>query len=1210
MYLKEIYLENFKSFGRKIRIPLLKGFTAVTGPNGSGKSNIADAILFVLGPKSSKMIRAGKLTDLIFNGGNKKKPAKYCKVSLIFNNESKIIPIDTDEVRLTRLVKISQTNAENYYSYFYVNGKPSSLAEFDNLLAHARISADGYNLVQQGDINRIIQMTNLERRRILDDIAGITKFDHDINKADDKREEVETNIERIQILLEEIKTNLKQLKHDRDSAMKYKQLRDELFLAKAQLAYKRKAAVELEIAGINDQIQKYERDRVEFNNKLEDYQQKLVETENKLEEMDNKLADMGGSEAEKIKNKINDLKLTQYRATDTIDTAREDIRVAKEERSRLQSELKTVKKELKEFEEQQKELSDNLAAAEDDVEKTKSGLKKAEGIRSKSSKDIMGIQREIVKLSQQIEKKHDSIRNTTLEVDRERGKLERMNALVKENQEEVNRIKFEVEDVTWRIKEADKKNNDSENYLNELTSNYQKKKAQERKLAKQAQELEDATNRLNREFTKLKAQKDAAESVQKSYSNAVERVLEARDRGLLQGVHGTIAELAEVDDEFEKALTVAAGARMQSIVVDDDESGAKAIEFIKNEKLGRATFLPLNKMITGRPRAKALMCERNSKSIGFAIDLVKFEEKYRAAFWYVFGDTVIVEDLTTARKLMGGVRLVSKDGEIIEPSGAMIGGNIKAFNLKFGAPSESDFKNISELLRKSIEESERVSKELHTIRDELIELEEQIRTANMGTSSSSIQNEDLKNKKDELTKLHKELTKEFDAQLKELETQQKTIAELEAVLTKANDELNELEQAREEKRQVITKATPQKLAEEIDTLNEKHNTLRDTCRDLESELKTISTQIEMFSDRKAEVKEKLEAIELRTKENEDKINESKKVREDLNDELNTLLKVEAAMDEEMLGMKEKRDKVLESKHKLENTLDNTNTKIMSFGDLILTAKTKLQTVMDTVAEIEAELQNYEDVAVKEPLPPVDDLNKKIRDFELSMTRLEPVNMKAIDDYDIQADRKTKLEDEVKQLLDQQKNLLTIVENLKKKKKDRLVIVFDGVNTNFQEIYHELSAGGSAELYIENEEDPFEGGLIIKARPNNKKVLRLEALSGGEKSLTALALIFAIQHYQPSPFYLLDEVDMFLDAINAENVANMVKNNSSTAQFIMISLRKVTLKKAHHVYGITMQNNGITDIIGKINLNEFREDGDIPKVPPEKIEDVDRGGMFG
>jgi len=540
----------------------------------------------------------------------------------------------------------------------------------------------------------------------------------------------------------------------------------------------------------------------------------------------------------------------------------------------------------------------------------------------------------------------------------------------------------------------------------------------------------------------------------------------------------------------------------------------------------------------------------------------------------------------------------------------MVGGNIGNINLRFGAPSESDLNKISEQLRKAIEESDLVSKELHTIRDELTELEERIRDANMSTGTSNIQVEDLKTKKNELSKKQKELFEEFNKQVTELEQLQKNLTEIEETLKTENNALAELEENREEKRKLISKATPQELADKIETLNKKHNELINKCRDLEGELKTISTQIEMYSARKNEVKEKTDSIENRIIDDNRKIEESKTLREKLNDDLNTLLKVEAAMDKELQDLNKTRDQMLGTKHKLENIIENTNTKLESFGDLILTAKTKLRSVEDTIAEYEMELQNYAEITIEPPLPPVDELKSKIQKFEIAMAKLEPVNMKAIDEYDIQAERKIKLEDEFKRLEDQQKNLITIVENLKKKKKDGLLKVFTSVNENFQCIYHEMSGGGAAELYLENDEDPFEGGLIIKARPNNKKILRLEALSGGEKSLTALALIFAIQHYQPSPFYLLDEVDMFLDAINAENVANMVKNNSKTAQFIMISLRKVTLKKANHVYGVTIQNNGITDIVGNINLTELSEEPDIPAAQQGEIKDVDRGGMYG
>ncbi|HSA35675.1 MAG TPA: AAA family ATPase, partial [Methanomassiliicoccales archaeon] len=259
MYLKQIEVENFKSFGKKLTIPMLSGFTAVTGPNGSGKSNISDAILFVLGPKSSKAIRAGKLTDLIFNGGNAKSPANHTRVSLVFDNADRTIPLDEDIVKLTRYVKLSDSG-EGYNSYFYVNDRKSTLSEFDYLLASARISADGYNLVQQGDVTRIVEMSTLERRRVLDEISGIAKFDEEIVKAEVEKASAQDNIDRIAIILGELDKQIRQLEQERGAALKYLEMRDRLALAKARMAYKRKEGTEAEIKGIGEQIASYSKD--------------------------------------------------------------------------------------------------------------------------------------------------------------------------------------------------------------------------------------------------------------------------------------------------------------------------------------------------------------------------------------------------------------------------------------------------------------------------------------------------------------------------------------------------------------------------------------------------------------------------------------------------------------------------------------------------------------------------------------------------------------------------------------------------------------------------------------------------------------------------------------------------------------------------------------------------------------------------------------
>ncbi|MCK4902960.1 MAG: AAA family ATPase, partial [Thermoplasmatales archaeon] len=299
MYLKEVRMENFKSFGKKLTVPFFPGFTAITGPNGSGKSNIADAILFVLGPKSSKVMRAGRLTDLIFNGGKKhKNPAKFCRVSLVFGNKKRKMPVDADEVILTRMIKRAplKNDPTNYYSKFYINDRSATYSDFENVLLHARMSGDGYNIVKQGDVTSLIEMGSIDRRRLIDDIAGISHFDNDIKKAEKEAVEVDSNLERIRIILSEISGQIRQLKNDRDSAYRYKELKDQLYETKAKIAMKKKQDVEAQIAEVAKQIESYESEKVKLDEKSKELKNKYAESQKELEELEKKIGDVGGDE--------------------------------------------------------------------------------------------------------------------------------------------------------------------------------------------------------------------------------------------------------------------------------------------------------------------------------------------------------------------------------------------------------------------------------------------------------------------------------------------------------------------------------------------------------------------------------------------------------------------------------------------------------------------------------------------------------------------------------------------------------------------------------------------------------------------------------------------------------------------------------------------------------------------------------------------------
>jgi chromosome segregation protein len=1259
MHLKDIYVENFKSFGRKLHIPFLPGYTTITGPNGSGKSNIADSILFVLGPKSSKAIRVGKLTDLIFDGGKEKKPAGYCRVVLTFDNSDRVIPVDEDEVRLSRVVRLASGNARQrkelafsaaappqaaagaggavqqtidataagegasgvqgptagapaeagaapaptprsagpgYYSYFYVNERASSLTEFDNLLSHARISADGYNLVQQGDINRIVLMTNLERRRLLDDIAGITKYDEDIDRAEDKRTATEDNIGTIETLLDEIKRQVGQLQKERDSALRYKDLKGKRDESKLQAAFRRKQDVEDEIAGLNKQISELQEEQTGLGQEMDELQKKLTKAKGDVEALENRLAEAGGADAQELRTKIDGLRLEMMRAKDAVDNARERIKQLKDTGTKTGADLKALEKEMDALKAEQDRLAGELADLRDQEKANADELKSANDSVARSDTKAFKIQRDLVGMKKEMDSKEDEQHKLLLEKERLEDRLNRANQDIAQIEENIKKYDFQMSDIDFDLKNLRGEAKTTTTSRKDLQTDYQSRKSEEEKLVKLGRELEERVRELRRRWEQLRAEAAAAANVQKGYTAAVEAVLEARDKGELKGIHGTIAELATVRSEYEAALTVAAGGRMQSIVVDDDEAAARSINYIKQKKIGRAIFLPLNKMILGRPSGKALMTVKDPASLGYAMDLVKFKEAYRAAFWFVFGDTIVVKDLTALRKLMGGVRLVTLDAELAEPSGAMIGGTPEQALLRFGAPSESELKKVGAALKEAVEASDKTSQRLQVLREEIGQMEHTVTETRSRENDFEFKTATLDFKKKEYSAARDALRKDRENKLSERDEAQKAMERAAQKVAEAESQLEELKKEREDLSKNLVQATPQQLAARMKKLQDKLNKLGNDIRDRTSALETQATKLKLLNDKHEELRKAATASLKEMKECESAILRSKEVAQKSADALNVLMEAEEKSSKEVREWQAKRDAAYKLKTDLENSVDKLNGKLETHGDLIISTRSKIRLLEDRHSEILAEIGSQE-LRTKARLAPLAELETAVKECELQMQALEPVNMLAIDEYDRQAKRSGDLAGELDQLRTQRENLMALVNELNGKKKFGLTKVFEGINRYFGQIYNELSAGGHAELDLENPDSPFEGGLIIKAQPKDKKTQRLESLSGGEKSLTALSLIFAIQQYQPSPFYLLDEVDMFLDAINAENVANMIKKITQLAQVVQITLRKVTLAKADQRYGVTMQGNGISDIIGNVRLSDVADDGKIAK-PPE------------
>ena len=1166
MYLREVQLENFKSFGKKVRIPFLPGFTAITGPNGSGKSNISDAILFVLGPKSPKMIRAGRLTDLIYKG---KKDVNYCKVSLVLEDEN-------EEIVLTRKVKRAPLpdNPDNYYSYFYINNKAASLSDFVHILSSSNISAN--SIVQQGDVTAIVEMGDVPRRRILDDIAGVSEFDRDIEKSEKEKAEVEKNLEYIGIILKEIRSQLNKLKNERDGAIEYKKLDEELKKAKAMLSYKKRTEVEREIGEIEKQINSYQKERERLESEIKNLRDAYRKKQIELQNIEEKIAGLGGAEVEEIKEKTNAAREEMIKAKEKINYFTQEIVEGKEERKELEANLSRLKKEIKNYSKRIDELEKELTDKTKSIKSREAELEKIRQSITHSDKRAMDITRKLAEIKKRYEKERSALHELELKRDRLMQQVDSLGITISELEENKNTYEFELKDIKWQISEIGKSEREKRRGKERLEQELFQKKKEEAEISAALQKLDREVIHLQRELSRLKAKEDAS-----SYTRATREILKARDEGKIRGIHGSISELGEVDEKYRRALGVAAGRRAEAIVVDNERVATECIKYLKKNDYGRTTFLPLNKMIVGKPRGKALMTVKENGSLGFALDLVKFDEIYRPAFWYVFGDTIVMENLEVARSVMGGVRLVTLDGEIIETSGAMIGGSMPKVT-SFG---DADKRMVGEIGKKLMD----VTHQQELLSEKLIEVREQIAAVGKKLREFSDEVDDrigrLEIRKKEFEGKLEVILKELGKKKEEHEKLQREIEQIGNEIQSKASLIEEMEKEREQAEARLKEISKKEVTSRIEELRREIDELKEKERNISSEIKTLSKEMEIVVEREKEVRGRIDEIERKEKEYSSEIKELQKIYSENKDKMEALMEVERSMLGKMKGLTKERDELYKESVEIENKIDSFSTKMETSLDLISRAKSRLPTLEQTLAEMMLETENYEFEG--EEIPPIEELKARIKEIENRMERLQPVNMRALEEYERQDERRRKFEEDVHRLKEQRRNLIKLVEEIEKKKKDAFYAVYEAVKENFELIYTELLGGGEAELVLENKENPFEGGLIIKARPKGKRIMRLNALSGGEKSMASLAFIFAIQAYDPSPFYILDEVDMFLDGKNAEKVADMIKERSRNTQFIAISLRRVTLNKADHIYGVTMQE-GVSTIVGNVNLSQVEE----------------------
>ncbi len=1189
MYLKRIKLRNFKSFSGSTEIPFEPGFTGVAGPNGMGKSNISDAILFVLGPTSSKALRAERLTHLFFNGGVAKKPATECEVSLVFDNADHLMPSDAAEVEVTRYVKLAPSDPDGYYSYFYVNGKRTTQTEIDALLAHARLSGDGYNLVQQGDVNKVVTMGPIPRRGLLERLAGISQYDEELERAAVKRADLDQNLDRIQTLLGDIKNRLASLEGQRLQAIQFKQLSEEKRRTEARLARAGHRMAERELAtcrkqveGVRSELERLEKDRAALTAK----QDELAEA---VETIDREIAEAGGAAAVKFKRELDDRKMAFARLDQSLGHLREALEGVVHQIEELESAVRADEEQEKTFGTQETTLAEQLASLDAASAKVGGEIQSLTATPGKSQDKLSAARRQQLELERALDAKQKSWQVAVQAREAANAALEAAEKTQGQAEEDLREREVEVKDLELRAKDVGPQRGSSAPSTGDLQKELFALKAKEKSLTAEADRLSQEVTELHRRYLALDARLRARAEAggRPNALAAVDYLLSQRNLGKIPGIRGTVEELAEIDPKHKTALTVAGGSRFQALVVETDQVAEQCITLLREEKRGRATFLPLNKMLAGRPHGKSLVVAKSPGALGFAVDLVKFEESVRPAFWYVFGETVVMDQLAHARAQMGGVRLVTVAGDLIEATGAISGGYFDPSSQGRGSDSPVELKRLGEELR------EKSSAET-AARSELAKSTERIRTVAEELSRRSIEDEAHRSTREVLAKDLGAARDRLSAARDRLRTCLADQKKAETALAEAEEALDQLAKAvaalkaeQQKAQEQYLSHLPETLSSRLRRLQESSQTIANDRVRVNGELESVRASLQAVATNLEARRKELEKAQKDFAAKKKEIAQTERQVREARESLDALKAVESKQSEAAKGQAEKKRAIEEERLTVTGTLGQVAANLETRRSMLTQEETRLAQAEARFAELEEALRQFPEPEPDEKPASVDELKKRIAGLDQEIVALGDVNQRALEEYDAEKGRLDEFQSEVARLTSEKTELVTLVDEIEKKKREKITDVVAQVNTNFRTIYGELSAGGEGEIELENPEDPLAGGLLIKARPVGKTVARLEQLSGGEKSLASLAFIFSMQRYDPSPLYVFDEVDMSLDGLNAEYVGRMLRRNAERAQFIVISLRKVTLKFAHRLFGVSMRGDGVSRVVS-LTLDDIHD----------------------
>lgn len=1173
MFLKRLDVIGFKSFAERISIDFVQGVTAVVGPNGSGKSNVTDAIRWVLGEQSAKSLRGTKMEDIIFIGSDSRKSLNFAEVTLTLDNSDQFLSFDFQEVSVTRRVYRSGE------SEFYINKQACRLKDIIDLFMDSGLGREAFSIISQGKVEEILSSKAEDRRTIFEEAAGVLKYKTRKRKAEQKLSETQENLNRVQDIVYELEGQVEPLKIQASIAKDYLEKKEELQQYEVALTVHDIEVLHENWQTLTQNYKEHKDIEVQMNADLQKKEADIVKLRDQITALDESVSDLqevlllATQELEKLEGRKNVLQERKKNATQTKQQVEDTIREATKQIQRLQEEqatqqniLENSKMDVAVIKAQLVEKENVLGVYSEDLEAEIETLKSdyIEMLNAQAAAN-----NESRMLEQQMEQTLH--RNNRLDLENQ-GLLEKRSEIIKKRASLLDSLQQLVEQMEGTAT----KYFESKTQLEKLQEKYQ---TQESKLYQAYQFVQQSKSRI-----------DILQGMEDEYAGFFQGVKEVLKAKSLQGIEGAVAELMTVPKEYNTAIEIALGSAMQHVVVQTEENARKAIQFLKQHSFGRATFLPLSVMKERSiPSSQLHTIEHHPSYVGVASQLIGYDVKYTSIMNNLLGTVIITRDLKganeMARQLGFRYRIVTLEGDVVNPGGSMTGGGTKGKNYSL-LSRKGELEDLKAKLPLMEEKTAKLEHEVKTIKstiqesteacDQIRKMQEELRIREQSMKGDLREVEiEERNMNDRLSLYdHEKSSLQEEKQLKE-----KRMLELEEFLTNGQKEIDKQKSIIEE---LTTKKQDQQLSkdvvlQEINELKVQHASKKQQLQNIEDKYERLLQDLQEWLKKEAEAKENMTLLfnDMESHDSGEQQLEAA-VNQKQNDKNETVYLISKRREERsklQLVLDDGEIELKEQKRVYKGHFESLKDEEVKINRLDVELDNRLQQLQEEyILTFEAAKEQYSLMYSPE------ETRKKVKLIKLAIEELGTINLGAIDEYERVYERFSFLTEQREDLLEAKETLFQVIDEMDIEMKRRFEETFNGIRDQFERVFQQLFGGGRAELKLTNPDDLLNTGVEIIAQPPGKKLQNLNLLSGGERALTAIALLFSILIIRPVPFCVLDEVEAALDEANVVRFSEYLKKFSSETQFIVITHRKGTMEAADVLYGITMQESGVSKLV--------------------------------